>query len=178
MEQDIAFRYALALFQAVQENKRKAILESFEQISLLNKKTSILRTFLMFPEVKDTSKQKVLAKVFEAFDPALVRFLLLLLKKKRFVLLPKIISEYKKIYFLESGTTYAKLFSATPLADEDKKTLQDKFERLYDKKISFHYQVDPRVIGGLVLIMSNQLVDLSIKGKLDKLKEKLLMVKV
>ncbi len=66
-----------------------------------------------------------------------------------------------------------KVISALPLTEEEKATIRDDMNRRLDGEPEVIFQVDPEILGGLVVEIDNRVVDGSVVGQLERLQESL-----
>ena len=114
----------------------------------------------------------------ENSDPGLLNFLNFLLDKKRIDMLPAIADEYfelvdKKLQRLEIGIT-----TTVAIDKEMKEKIKLAFENRYGKKVLIKENIDPKILGGMVLEIGNQVIDGSVKAQLSSLKDHLLATTV
>jgi F-type H+-transporting ATPase subunit delta len=172
----IASRYSKALFQlAKSEDQLIRWDKDLAALSELLEKNPKLREVLESPLVSSEEKNRTLSRIAqEKFDPQLMHFLSLLLEKGRFNYLPEMIKDYSKRVREKLDALLVRVVVPDYLDDETKEKLKNKLEKTYHKKIEFRVEVDPKMIGGLILIIGNQMLDFSIRGRLQRLKEALL----
>ena len=82
------------------------------------------------------------------------------------------------INFLQTQTPQdfpEKIFVITsvPLTSSQKRTLTQILHQQINPKIPIVFQIDPQLIGGLVIKYQDKILDLSIKGRLNKIKQEL-----
>jgi F-type H+-transporting ATPase subunit delta len=126
--------------------------------------------FFVSPVVSRPDKERLLGQVFEgSVDSVSLHTLLLLVRKRRETLLPAIVAEYHALQRAARGVETLVLTSARPLERSEYDVLVAKLERAYGKKFEVTQEVDPRLIGGLRLMMGDRRIDSSISGRLDSL---------
>ena len=76
------------------------------------------------------------------------------------------------------GVLEASLITAVPAEQELKERLKAKLEKNYQRKIEMKEKVDPQIMGGVILVLANQVLDGSVRDRLASLKENLLAVRV
>ena len=74
----------------------------------------------------------------------------------------------------EKGVNTYEVSSVIPLSDDQRKKLKVKLERLEKRPVVLKYRIDPELVGGLMIERKNIVYDISIKGSLLKLKEKII----
>lgn len=176
---DTALRYSKALFQSgssKEELERRLsdltqIIETFKQFPKVSK-------FFASPQISIESKKQALNSALSGIDPQLKYFLFLLLDKNRFKLLPDILHFYRSMVIERIDALEVHLITASPIDAEIRNSLKEKLEKMYRKTILIKEEMDPTLIGGGILMIGNQQIDFSIKGKLAKLKRDLLSITV
>lgn len=101
------------------------------------------------------------------------RFILLLVEHSRLGLLPHILEFLPVLWDEKKGISTIEVSSAVPLLGVQKKKLKEKLEILEKSQVSLKYKVNPKLIGGLSIRKGNIVYDVSIKGSLESLKEKI-----
>ena len=107
-----------------------------------------------------------------------VEFLLLLIDKKRFPFVEEIAEGYGYLYERHKGIIEVKAVTAVPLNDMMRQKAIDTLERQTDKQIRLVPIVDPSIIGGMILVMEDKIVDGSIKFRMERLKRELDEIRV
>ncbi len=98
-----------------------------------------------------------------------------LLLKEHVKELPKVLSCFVEMALEEEKIGVAQVLSALPLADKDKAAIEKKLldtTRYESMRIS--YEVEPELIGGLVIRLGDKVVDSSLKTKLYHMKNTLM----
>ncbi|WP_236974368.1 ATP synthase F1 subunit delta [Membranihabitans maritimus] len=172
----VAERYAKSLLDlAVSSGK---IDEVNSDIKLFNKslESKDLMNLLKSPIIKESVKVGVLNKIFsEKMQPLTMKFIQVVTRKGREDVLPEIASAFFSLYNDFKGITKVILTSAIPL---DKTTVQGIEEKLINsgktkKNIVMDTREDPSLIGGFILEFDNMQYDASVKGKFQRLRQKL-----
>jgi len=179
-DQIVSKRYALALFNAAESaGLTQDIQENLASISELWEKNAELRAFLEAPQIATEEKGKILQISFRGkISPLLLQFLLFLLSKGRLQQISEINSQYYRLLKEKIGLVEALVITASPLDEKLSLPLKQTLEKKTGKKVSLIFKTDPNLIGGIRVIMGNQVIDYSIRTELDKLKENLLSLKV
>jgi len=74
---------------------------------------------------------------------------------------------------LAVGDTNARVTSALPLTEEEKATLASNLAARLGTEPQLEFDVDPAILGGLVLKVGDRVIDGSVAGKLEALRERL-----
>jgi F-type H+-transporting ATPase subunit delta len=166
-------RYALALYQLSEEKgKVEEYLEELKQIVKLIKSEPTLLKIIEHPEVSTSSKEKIFTNIFKyKVSEDIFSFLMLLIKKGRIGELEGNCREFENIYLEKNNTIVAKVKTAIPLDEDEKKALIEKLEKKFNKKVLIDPEVDPSVIGGVYVNVNNEVIDGTIKSKLSEMRK-------
>jgi len=87
--------------------------------------------------------------------------------------LEEIAGEFERLVSEEEGILTAELTTAVELSDEDERRLLEQIEKASGRKVEATRQVDPDLIGGIVLQVGSHRLDASVRGRLDQLRRAL-----
>lgn len=168
MISEAASPYSKALFQtASAQNKLDSWQTALQDIAdLFNRSPPIFRFFLS-PQIAVEQKLKIAKKLL--LDPQLFTFFSLLMKQGRIKELPAIAHAFNELVFQERNISEARLILAMPLEKEEKEQLKQELEKTYQKRLEIKEEIDPKLIGGGILLIGGKMVDFSLKGKLERL---------
>lgn len=176
----MAKRYATALFSAasakglLEEIKRD--MDSFEQLVTVN---PALENFILSPQVRTDDKKDLLRRNLRGRVSALfIDFLHLLIDKKRFDFAREIFAAFTDLYEKHAGIVEVKAVTAVPLSAELEAKMEAKLEEQLQKRVRLSKEVDPGIIGGMVLRIDNKIIDGSIRFNLERLRRNLKEVRV
>jgi F-type H+-transporting ATPase subunit delta len=177
---EVAKRYAVGLFELADEKKMlDKIASEMKAISDVCKKDRTLLDFLAAPQIRDQDKDQVLKSVFEGRVSEPMRiFLDLIVRKRRSQFLIDIADSFSDLMLENQGIIKTRVISALELSKDEVKGLQSKLEKKTGKKILMTRRVNPAIIGGVIVHLGNQVIDMSIKYQLMLLRDSLLEVKV
>jgi F-type H+-transporting ATPase subunit delta len=126
--------------------------------------------FFVAPVIDRDEKERVLRSVFEGkVHEIALHTLLLLVRKRREALLGAIVAQYHELEQAARGVEKLTLTSARELAQAEGDALIERLESLYGKKFEVVRVVDPRVIGGVRILVGDRRIDATIAGRLDAL---------
>ena len=172
-----AQRYSLALYELSNEENS---LETIENNSLtILKLISSCKDFNKF--IKDpTGNQKdlilVMNKISDNFkiDKLFNRFLIFLIKKRRFFYLEKILKNFIEICSEKRGEIKAEIESAKALSNEEINKINEDIVKNFSSKINLQYKHNESLIGGLILKVGSIMIDNSIKKKLQQIENRMM----
>ena len=178
--QGIAKRYATALFRAaLAKGIEKDMQEETQGLRVLLVENPAFKGFLLSPQILTEDKKEVLTRSFENNSSRLfLEFLLLLINKKRFPFVDEIIEAFNYIYEHHEGTIEVTAITAVPLEAAMEDQLRNWLGAKINKTIRLTPQVDPAIIGGVILVMEDKILDGSVRFELEKIRRKLDEIRV
>ena len=164
----IARPYAEALFRAAKESGNLA--KWGEQLNLLAQVAANPEAGAAIGDPNVAASQ--LVDLFRsacgtAVGTELSNFIQLLSNNDRLGLLPEIAALYESYKQNEEGTKQAEIISAFPMDDAQVKALVPQLETVFKTKLETSVSIDPELIGGIKVIVGDQMLDASVRGKLD-----------
>lgn len=177
----ISKTYGEAIFElAVSENKTDVFTEEIEVILKVLKENPEFSAIMNHPQILKEEKLQVIETVFKGrISDELTGFIRLVVEKDRYGQIQEImqffLDEVKKL----KGIGVAFISSALPLREEQKKEIERKLlETTVFREMEMHYQVDGKLIGGLVIRIGDRVVDSSIRTKLTELERQLMKIQL
>jgi F-type H+-transporting ATPase subunit delta len=127
--------------------------------------------FLSNPSVPAASRVEVLGRVVgDDVTGAQHNLLALMIRRGRFEQLPAVIREFRRLYRLREGIVEATVTSASALDAAEAQALQSRLEAMTGKRIELSQEVDSDLLGGLQVRVGDQLIDASVRGRLERLR--------
>jgi F-type H+-transporting ATPase subunit delta len=166
----LAGRYAAALFQAADKKGDDQRVASDLGVArdLLLGATAALR----HPRVSVADKKKLLhAQLDGKVGGTALRFLELLIEKKRYELFAMVAAVYARLAADKRGIAKAHVRTAAPLSPEAQKTLAARLKIFAGKDIELEIKEDPELIGGVAVKIGDWVLDSSLRGQLRRLRE-------
>lgn len=105
--------------------------------------------------------------------PQVGNLLELILRRRRVEMLGRISREFRRLYNRQAGVVEATAISASELSAEEVQALQERVERLAGGRVELHFEVDPALLGGVQLRLGDRLIDGSVRGRLERLRNEL-----
>jgi F-type H+-transporting ATPase subunit delta len=103
---------------------------------------------------------------------ALHNLLLLLLRRGRVDLVPRVAAAFRQLLNRRLGVTTAVVTSATELSAQDLRAITERLEQLTGGKVEAEFRVDPSLIGGVSVRVGDRLIDGSVRGRLERLRDR------
>lgn len=172
----IAQKYSDALVQITKDGEFAGRL-TYQKISTdLNLVKEILTQskdldeFLTNPITSVEDKKEIIDKVFSTeIDGLIINFLKILMDKRRFELFNDILVSYNKSLDDVNNISRIEVTSAVEMTEEAKNKLKEKLEEKLKKNVVFELNINPNIIAGLVIKMGDNVIDMSLKNKLEDL---------
>ncbi len=172
---DASARYARALFDAAAKSREEAAVQEDLEGLVAVMKSSGLENFLQSPRPSPADKRKAVARVASMLRAKVSgSFLQLLLRKSRLAVLPGVLADYTALWRTSRGIIRAELFTAVAPVESFTKKVAETLARITGKTIDLVVRQDPKLTGGFVVKMQNDLIDESVKTRLETLKKQLL----
>jgi F-type H+-transporting ATPase subunit delta len=97
----------------------------------------------------------------------------LMLRRGRIQELPKLAEEFRRLDNERQGITRATATSASPLTKDEVAALTRRLEDYTGGRVELDVQVDPSLLGGLVVRVGDRLIDGSVRSRLERLRNQL-----
>ena len=171
----VAQKYAKALFaQALVKKEVLACQQGLEQIVRVARARKKFLTVLEHPFILVTEKRRMIHSALgEYATPLLERFLSLLVERKRVALLIPIQEAFQEEVDRHQNVQSVRVRSAFRLDEAHERRLKEDLKKWLRAEIRLEVDVDPSLIGGIVIQTRDQISDQSLRGKLERLKEQL-----
>jgi F-type H+-transporting ATPase subunit delta len=171
----VANRYSKALFRvALEQNKIDVVIEDLQMIQSLAEQNKDLKNLMQNPLIPTKKRISLIAALFEGkVDQLTFDFLNLICGKKRTAFLNEIAEKFAAHVQMHKGITPGVIRSAKKLSSGQREQIEKKVESLTGKKILFSEEIDQSLIGGFIVKVRDTVIDLSVKGQLEKLRHKL-----
>lgn len=170
--EEIARVYADALFEVAKEQgSLDEVREQLGEFVDALDGSRELQVFLFSPYFSSEEKRDGIAKTVSGANDELVNFLELLAEKHRMPAIFRIRRRFDELWAEENRRLEVRLTAAVPLDDAVVKRVGEEIERKTDMKIDLSSEVDPEIVGGLVLRVGNRVLDASLRAKLERLRK-------
>lgn len=164
----IARPYAEAVFKLARDTNSLAgwsrMLEALDALV----RDERMQTRIVDPNVSAHELESLILGVAgDSIDGAGRNFLQLLIDNDRLLLLPEIRGHYDELRRQHEGILEARIISALPLDEQQRSELVSRLEARHKRKVSAAVEVDPRLIGGVRIVIGDKVIDATVRGKLD-----------
>jgi F-type H+-transporting ATPase subunit delta len=171
-----AKRYALALFNlASREEKLDAVERDMSTILGLMKEQPKLREYWESPQVPSGRKRAVIKEILgDTLSPLTLSFLTLLVDKRREEILDAVDFELRQQADSARHIVRAEATFALTPSDAETDALIKSLEKRTGENVQLAVSVDPTILGGVIVRLQDNIVDGSVRGSLDRMRERLL----
>ena len=175
-ETTVARNYAEALLELARtDGAIDTYAAAIRQIAELMRTERELRRFLDTPRVEPDEKRAVVRNVFEGRVPdRFLRFLFVVIDKRRQRILPAIADEFADLVNEHYGRLEVGVTTATEPDDELRRALKERLAHVFEKEIFPAYHIDPRILGGVIIRVGDRVMDGSLRRRLQGLRRSLL----
>jgi F-type H+-transporting ATPase subunit delta len=132
-----------------------------------------LRSVLRNPQIDRRAKTEVLQDILGDADELVRNFLLLTAEKGRIGEIEEMAREFERLVARQERRISVELTTAYELSDEEAGTLIRQIEEASGRKVDAKRNVDPSLIGGLVVQAGSLRLDASVRGRLNRLRREL-----
>lgn len=172
-----AKNYSKALVEMVRDNviSFEDLSKDLATVSEILETSQDLRLTLENPTVSEEVKSQIVEEVFKnEVHPQVVSFLKVLIDKNRFSEFSQIKADYEIKLDDVNKIQSVEITSAVELSEEYRERILQKLSEKLQKNIRPNWKVDENIIAGLIYRINDNVIDTSIKSKLDKLNKNLM----
>lgn len=172
IQASLSGRYATALFELAREGKAIDKIEaSLATVSKALAESDDFRQLTTSPLVSRGGATRAIEAVAAKLklDSTTANFLGVLAQNRRLSQLPKVIRAFRQLAANHRGETNAEVTSAHPLSTAQVDALRQQLRTRVGRDVNVELAVDPSLLGGLVVKIGSQMIDSSIKTRLNSL---------
>ncbi|GAB5480826.1 MAG: F0F1 ATP synthase subunit delta [Parasphingorhabdus sp.] len=170
----LAGRYATALFALATENKAIETVEaSLASLGNAMGESDDLKALISSPVLSRADAGKAIAGIAKEMklDDLTTNVLGVLAANRRLDQIPAVIRAFSTLASGHRGEITAEVTSAHPLDDAQVDALKAQLKKRVGSDVSVSTSVDPSILGGLVVKIGSQMIDNSIKTRLNTLSQ-------
>ena len=167
-------RYSDAIFEIASQDDN--LLEWGDFLNDLSEifKDRKIQKFFLDPKINNNDKVALISESDIESDDKKINFLRLMIEKNKLFLIDSIHNRYKKLIDLNNGVKRAEIITAFELTETQLNQINDKLSNITKTKVIGNNVVDKSILGGFIAKFDDQMLDMSTKGKLSELKDKIL----
>ena len=168
--------YAGALFEAARERgELEEVLSDLEEFVAALHESEELRLFFYGGQVPERQKRRAIDGLTEGMKTQATNFLKLLVDNGREEILEEALGRYEQLVKEHLGRIEVGVTTAVELSQDQLDRLKERLGRvLAGREVILETNVDPELIGGAVFRFGGRMMDGSIRGRLESLREGML----
>ena len=169
-------RYASALYDLASEQKSQAAVEAdLVRFQTMLDGSADLRRLVRSPVISQQDQSLALASILDkaGIQGVASSFLRLLAKNRRLFAVEDMIRSYRAIAARARGEVTGDVTSAVTLSDAQTAELRKMLTASVGKSVQLTSQIDPAILGGLIVKVGSRMIDSSIRTKLNSLKTRM-----
>ena len=169
--EEIAQVYSRSLFEVAEsEGKLDRVREELAAVTDALEGNRELAVFFFSPYFSTEEKKDGLRRTVDGADPTVINFLELLIEKHRMPVLFRVRRHFDVLYDRAHKRLPVEVTSAVALDSAVVQELERRIGEQTGQNIQLESNVDPSIIGGIVLRVGNSILDASIRHRLDQLR--------
>lgn len=170
---EISKQYAQAIFEiACEEGREGEIMAALESAKAVFEQNPEYMELVCSPSIPLSERTAALCEGFAGTLPECVVSLLgLMCEKGRLRAFSSCVDEYKRLLDVRRSVVTARVVSAVALNEDEKHALVQKLEQKSGSTVLLSCEVDPSIMGGVIVEMEGMIMDGSLRAKLREVKE-------
>lgn len=172
IQASLSGRYATALFELARDERQlDAVMKDLKTVADALKQSGDLRVLTQSPLIGRASAGKAIAAVAGALGTGTIptHFLGVLAENGRLREFAAIVRAFRALVAAHRGEASAEVVSAHPLDATQLGALQDRLRKRFGREVNIDAQVDPAILGGLIVKLGSQQIDGSLRTKINTL---------
>ncbi|HSI58854.1 MAG TPA: F0F1 ATP synthase subunit delta [Ideonella sp.] len=166
----IARPYAEALFKAIGSDDAVTLSKQVDALSAVAGHAEV-RQFADSPKVQAKQVFDLVTGVAKVqLSPKVANLLNAVIENGRLGALPEVAAQFRALVNARSGVSDAKIYSAFPLDAAQFSSTVGMLEKRFGRKLDASVAVDPSLIGGIRVVVGDEVLDSSIKARLEQMK--------
>jgi F-type H+-transporting ATPase subunit delta len=169
----VSGRYATALFELARDEKSiDAVKADLDRFDAMLADSVDLKRLVRSPVFSAGEQSKALAAVLEKAGIAGIsaKFLKVLTANRRLFVVSDVTRAFRALVARFKGEATADVTVAEKLSDKNLDALKTALKSVTGKDVALNVNVDPSIIGGLVVKLGSRMVDSSLRTKLNSIK--------
>jgi ATP synthase F1 delta subunit len=169
--EEIAQVYARSLFEVAKEHDRlEVVREQLGQFADALDGNRELSIYFFSPYFSTEEKKEGLGKLLSDVDPTVANFLELLVENHRMPVIFRVRRDFERLWEQENQLLPVTITSAVELDEATVKSIGETIGQQTGQHVELTTNVDPDVLGGLVVRVGNSILDASIRNRLETLR--------
>lgn len=165
----IARPYAEALFQASAADLENTV-AWLDALGAVAGNEQVLQ-FADNPKVTNDQVFELVTQVAKVpLPPHGVNFLRTVIENNRLAAVPEIARQFRELKNAQGGSSDAVVYSAFPIAPAQLGEVARLLEQRFGRKLNVSVQEEPDLIGGIRVVVGDEVLDTSVRARLEQMK--------
>jgi F-type H+-transporting ATPase subunit delta len=166
----IARPYAEALYQVARSQDVQAVGQQVAALAGVAGNEDV-RQFADNPKVSDDQVFEVVTQAAGIpLSDAMKNFVRAVIENGRLAAMPEVATQFHSLVNASSGTADATIYSAFPMDDAALADVVSVLEKRFDRKLAAKVEVDSDLIGGIRVVVGDEVLDTSVRARLERMK--------
>jgi F-type H+-transporting ATPase subunit delta len=168
--------YAEALFEAARErDELEKVLEELKEFETALEESEELRLFFYGSQIPEREKRRAIDALTEEMSLTTRNFLKVLSDNGREEIFEEILLRYEELVKEYLGKVEVAVTTAVELSEDQLDRMKERLGRsLEGREVILQTSVDPTILGGAVFRYGGRMIDSSVRGRLEGLREEML----
>ena len=168
--------YAEALYAAAREREElENVLSELKEFDGALNDVEELREFFFSPQITEREKRQALDKLTEDMTSSTSNFLKVLSDNGRNEIFPDVLRRYEELVEEHFGRVEVEVITAVELSEEMQKRVKERLGKILDgREVLLETRVDSNIMGGAVFRFGGVLIDSSVRGRLNGLRQEMI----
>ncbi len=172
IKKELADKYGKALFDAAQTTKSLDLVTK-DATSLLDiVKNQDMGIVIHNPLIKKSDKKAVFSEFASTlgWNKETLNLIFLMIENNRIFAIQEVIEKYLKLVDLLDGKLPVTVIATKEISTTQQDSIRKDLEAKFEKPVKLIHQIDPKILGGMQIKIDSLLIDGSLQGKLQRLK--------
>ena len=171
MEEIVAV-YARSLFEVAKEQgKLDELRQQLGEFTDAMEADRELQVFFFSPYFSTQEKEDGLDRAVSGADETIINFLKLLIENHRMPVIFRVRRGYDELWEEENKRLPVQVTSAVELDEATVKQIGDRIAEQTGQQVDLSSSVEPDILGGIVVRVGNQVLDASVRNRLEQLRK-------
>ncbi len=168
--------YAEALFEAARDrDELEEVLEELQEFTTALEESEELRLFFYGGQISEREKRRAIDALTEGMTLSTRNFLKILTDNGREEILDEVLLRYEELVKEHLGRVEVEVTTAVELSEDELDRIKERLGRsLEGREVILQTSVDPNILGGAVFRFGGRMVNSSVRGRLQGLREEML----
>lgn len=172
MKTEVSMQYAKALFELANDSEKQEFYDTLKIINqVIEEDEEVIKVF-EHPRITPDQKKEIIKNVLtNKVSDTFLNFLYVVIDHQRISNLKDIAESYKDLFDDYLNLKEVDVYTKYPLTSDQKQELRVYLAKHYNKKIVINEHLDSSLVGGIKVVVDNEVLDATALNKLQKIKD-------